>query len=175
MSQTLLFEPAINKGADISECSRYRFTLWRIWDQSKPLAMIIGLNPSTADAVEDDRTIGRCVTFMRREGFGGFYMMNLFAFRATEPKDMKAELEPVGFMNNQWLRHISQDSERIIFAWGCDGGHMGRDKEVIQLFKDANPYCFGLTKEGYPKHPLFLSGDTPLIPFFNHANRNNDT
>ena len=69
----------MEKGAVISECQNYRYSLWRIWDESKPLIGFIGLNPSTADHREDDKTISRCIKFADSWGAGGFYMMNLFA------------------------------------------------------------------------------------------------
>ncbi|GAB3753891.1 DUF1643 domain-containing protein [Spirosoma pomorum] len=164
--QIPLFPSASSKldiGADLSPCEKYRFTLWRIWDSTKPLAMIIGLNPSTANATDDDSTIRRCVGFTRTWGFGGFYMMNLFCYRATEPTDMKQAADPIGEGANAWLVDVASKCQRVVFAWGCHGTHLNRDKEIIELFPDA--YCLGKTKEGHPKHPLYLAANTPLERF----------
>lgn len=80
----------MNKGAKFSDCRKYRYTLWRIWNESEPCVMFIGHNPSTADEKEDDPTIRRCINYSRDWGYGGLYMVNLFAYRATDPKDLIA-------------------------------------------------------------------------------------
>lgn len=74
-------------GANLSECRRYRFSLWRIWDEALPYALFIGLNPSTADETANDPTITRCINFAKDWGYGGIYMANLFAYRATDPSE----------------------------------------------------------------------------------------
>ena len=86
----------MEKDAILSEDRKYRYVLSRIWDKSKPIVMIIGLNPSTADETEDDRTIRRCIKFADSWGYGGVYMLNLFAFRATKPTDMFVVVNPIG-------------------------------------------------------------------------------
>ena len=86
--------------ASMSQCGLYRYTLWRVWDESKPACVFVGLNPSTADASEDDATIRRCVRFAKDWDCGELLMLNLFAFRATRPKDMLAACDPVGEENN---------------------------------------------------------------------------
>ncbi len=163
--QTVLFSLTDgDRGANLSGCTNYRYTLWRIWDKALPLAMIIGLNPSTADANTDDPTIRRCISFMKGFGYGGFYMVNLFAFRATEPAVMKKADFPVGHpFNDEYLKLTTNKVAIVIFAWGTDGHYLNRDREVIAMFPNA--YCFGKTKEGHPKHPLYLASDTLLTPF----------
>ena len=84
----------MKKDAQLSTCRKYRYALWRTWDEAKPQVMIIGLNPSTADETKDDPTITRCINFAKAWGYGGVCMANLFAYRATAPSDVKASIDP---------------------------------------------------------------------------------
>lgn len=146
-----------------SPCRRYRYTLWREWDLTNSgYAMFIGLNPSTADETRDDPTIRRCIDFSKQWGFGALCMTNLFAFRATKPKDMMAHPMPVGPENDNYLVQCARDAGVIVAAWGNNGRLMGRDEEVLKIVDVVD--CFGLTKEGCPSHPLYLSKDCKLVP-----------
>lgn len=143
------------KGAIFSECRIYRYQLWRIWDPSKSYLNVIGLNPSTADETKDDPTIRRCIDFAFRWGFGALYMTNLFAFRATLPRDMKRATEPIGAENDQWIHKTAFSAGKVIAAWGNHGKHLKRDQFVCALVK--NLYCFRLTEvTQMPEHPLYL-------------------
>lgn len=154
----------------LSTSRLYRYDLWRIWDTTKPYALFIGLNPSTADANKDDPTIRRCKRFAFDLGYGGVHMANLFAFRATKRKDMLRVSEPIGWENNGRLNLLAQHAGIIICAWGTDGGHRQRDQEVINMLSGFDLYCLGITKAGYPGHPLYIKADTkPTI--FNISNR----
>jgi hypothetical protein len=155
----------ISTGAFISDCGTWRYSLWRNWDSFNNRKMIIvGLNPSTANAEKDDNTINRCVNFAKRNGCGGIIMLNLFAFRAREPKDMMAATDPVGPQNDVILRHYADLADQMfVAAWGVGGTFKDRDKEVSRMFFGMQ--CFGLTKHGLPRHPLFLKSDSPLISF----------
>ncbi len=153
----------IEKGAQLSECRTWRYVLWRIWDPTKDPVNFYGLNPSTADETTDDATIRRCVGFAKLWGYGGIYMLNLFAFRATQPADMKAAADPVGPDNDRLLRAYHNTSARSVACWGTHGTFQNRDKVVTELLGDL--YCLGTTKDGHPKHPLRLRADTPLQPF----------
>lgn len=146
--------------AVFSACRKYRYALWRMWDESKPYVLFICLNPSTADETRDDPTVTRCIHFARTWGYGGVCMANLFAFRATEPTEMESQLEPVGKDNNQWLMKLAQDAEVVVAAWGNHGRYLGRSKEVASLIPNL---CFlKLNKSGEPAHPLYLNAK--LIP-----------
>jgi hypothetical protein len=140
----------------------HRYALWRIFGTTIPkkIFMVVGLNPSTADELLDDPTVRRCQTFARREGCDALLMTNAFSFRATLPKDMKAYFDPIGPENDAWLRRCADISVIKIAAWGVHGKFLGRDEAVRRLIPDLQ--CFGLTKEGQPKHPLYLRNDTPL-------------
>lgn len=152
----------LKKDASLSTCRKYRFALWRIWDETLPYAMIIGLNPSTADEIEDDPTIGRCIDFAKSWGYGGLCMANLFAYRATDPEDMFKASDPVGAENDQWLINLAKDAGVVVAAWGNDGSYKGRSKEVIQLMPSL--HYLKLNKTGEPAHPLYLKGTLKPVP-----------
>ena len=142
-----------------SPCREYRYSLWREWDMSDSrYAMFVGLNPSTADEVNDDPTIRRCIGFAKAWGFGALCMANAFAYRATDPKVMKAAAFPIGGDNDRWLKSCAAEAGVIIAAWGVHGDHMGRDSQLKLLLPRLQH--LGLTKHGHPKHPLYLRGNT---------------
>jgi len=150
--------------AYFSPCFRYRYLLIREWEQKTKCCFIM-LNPSTADADIDDPTIRRCMSFARREHCGGIAVLNLFAFRATLPGDMKAAEDPVGPENDGYLQMALEECKGpIIAAWGAHGSFRGRDKAVRQMFGD-NLLCLGLTAAGQPRHPLYLKSSSPLRGF----------
>ena len=149
----------MEKSAIFSPCRKYRYTLWRHWGGMfvSGYAMFIGLNPSTADEKVDDPTIRRCIRYAKDWGYAGLCMTNLFAFRATLPEVMKAQVDPIGPDNDMYLLDMASDAEVIIAAWGVNGYYNGRDKEVIGLIK--NLHHLGLSNNGYPRHPLYLKKD----------------
>lgn len=117
--------------------------------------MFIGLNPSTADEKYDDPTIRRCIGYARDWGYAGLCMMNLFAFRATSPDDMRAAEDPVGPDNDRALIDMAEFAGVIVAAWGVHGTHLGRDEEVRKMIPEL--HYLQLTKEGIPGHPLYLA------------------
>ena len=153
------------RAAHISPCGRYRWSLPRIWDSQKPMLGFVMLNPSTADGLEDDPTIRRCIGQAQRRGFGGIIVTNLFAFRATSPDDMKAEDQPVGVWGTEAIISKASESETIIAGWGTHGTHRGRDEEVKALIVELGRplYAVRLTKDGHPGHPLYIPYDTELV------------
>ena len=155
----------IQTGATISPDGLYRYNLWRIWDKAKPYALFIGLNPSTADAKEDDPTIRRCKRFAADWGYGGVHMANLFAFRATKPTDMLHTLDPIGDQNDTYLDALAHNAGVIVCAWGANGGHVQRNKQVIDLLSDYDLCCLGKTKAGHPGHPLYIKANRLLERF----------
>ncbi|MEE4296203.1 MAG: DUF1643 domain-containing protein [Wenzhouxiangella sp.] len=142
-------------GANFSRCRRYRYTLWRRWSDEGPQVMIIGLNPSTADAKHDDPTIRRCTRFARDWGGGGLVVVNLFAYRATYPSDLKAEPEPIGPRNDAWIRRMADQSQIVVAAWGNHGTWLDRADRVRRMLKERLS-CLRLTAAGQPAHPLYL-------------------
>jgi hypothetical protein len=132
------------------------------WSNSKVM-MLIGLNPSPPDEHNDDPTIRRCIRFAMGLGYGSLCMMNLFAYRATDPEEMKNQDDPVGINNDSWLRTVADAADVIVAAWGIHGAYMGRGAIVKSILPPMK--CFGLTKEGHPKHPLYLPSNSMLIEF----------
>lgn len=156
----------IDKGASLSVDRCYRYALWRGWDENwrENFMLVVGLNPSTADENEDDPTIRRCVGFAQRMGYDGVVMANLFAYRATLPADMMVASNPVG-ANDAELLDLAPLAGVIVCAWGTHGSFKNRDKEVARLLSDYRLKCFGTTKAGHPKHPLYLPKTTQLEAF----------
>jgi hypothetical protein len=170
-----LGKPAIYGGPGEGQDGRgaYRYTLWRSWSPSeqgdlleeqparKPgFVQFIGLNPSTATEEVNDPTVKRCMSFAAAWGYDEMVMSNLFAFRATDPKDMKAHPEPIGAENNEWLKTLAESAALVICAWGAHGPHASRDKAVIEILRDIRIFHLGTTSAGHPRHPLYLRAIT---------------
>jgi hypothetical protein len=150
----------------------YRYALTRRWDEAAPLACFIMVNPSTADALTDDPTIRRCSTFARSWGAGGLLVLNLFALRATDPAELRRHPDPVGPDNDHVIRRmlsaVTGRAGWVVAAWGVHGLLAGRDTYTARLVADVygpDLSCLGVTKDGQPRHPLYVHGDTPLTPF----------
>jgi hypothetical protein len=150
------------KGAKFNEDKTHRIFLWRIWDTELPFVLFIGLNPSTADATKDDATIRRCKRFASDNGFGGMYMMNLFSIVSSDPKILLHGNTLVDGYDDE-LKNVASKCKAVVFCWGGFPEAVAREAEVIPMFPDA--LCFGHNADGTPKHPLYLKGDTKLIPF----------
>lgn len=140
------------KGAEFSDDRLYRYVLYRVWDKGLPRVAFIGLNPSTANEQIDDPTIRRVRGFAKNWGYGGFYMLNLFAFVTAHPEELLKCDDPVGD-NDNWLKKIGSLSQDIIFAWGAFKESKDRAKSVIAMFPNAR--CFKKNKDGSPVHPLY--------------------
>lgn len=163
------FPPILRSKAAFSPCRTWRYTLIRVWDLEEPLVMFVGLNPSTADEVQNDPTVRRCMGFAHDWGFGGLLMTNIFAFRATDPKVMKAHPDPVGPENDRYLVQSAREAAIIVGAWGNHGDHLNRDLLLKKLwYAEDLPVlnCLGKTREGQPKHPLYLRRDAELTPYW---------
>lgn len=143
----------------------YRYLLSRKWDASKPQITFVMLNPSTADAYQDDPTLRKCINFAQSLDYGSLKVVNLFAYRATKPCELRKVADPIGLKNNYYIQLATRRASLIIVAWGIHGSFQGRDKVVHNLiYRDQNLYCLGLTKDGYPRHPLYLEKNTiPII------------
>lgn len=154
--------------AKFSTCRKYRYDLLRIWqDDDENIISFIGLNPSTADEVVNDPTVFRCQKRAKSLAFSGMHMLNIFAYRDTDPKGMKKALDPIGQDNDNTLIEVCKRSVKIVCCWGNHGVYLERSSHVRKLltpFADKI-YCLGLNKNGEPKHPLYLSDATPLLVF----------
>jgi hypothetical protein len=142
----------------------YRYTLWRVWNTALPRVAFILLNPSTADAKLDDPTVRRCVGFARAWGFGSLELVNLFAYRATHPRELKTAPDPVGPANDDTILQAVSSAQLIVVGWGTHGGLYGRDRAVLRLLPDS--ICsLGATRDGFPRHPLYLKQATAPVPY----------
>lgn len=148
-----------------SDCEHYRYLLTRVWDEAGPRALFVMLNPSTATEVQNDPTVERCERRARALGFGAFRVTNIFAYRATDPKNMRAQADPVGPLNDAAIEEsvawVGGAGGQIICAWGAHGAHLGRGAAVERLLRGTGRELFhlGLTKAGDPKHPLYIGYD----------------
>lgn len=156
--------------ADISACGRYRYWLERRWSAESP-AVFVMLNPSTADAKIDDPTIRRCVGFAKREGHGGLVVVNLFGWRSSDPRQLARADDPVGPRNPRAIGEAlllgAVTSGRVICAWGSNRMAEPQSAALRRRAADfnVNLMCLAQTKSGAPKHPLYIAGDSPLIPY----------
>jgi len=152
----------MHSSATFSPCRRYRYALWRTWDEARPHVLFIGLNPSTADETQDDPTIRRCMGYARDWGYGGVCVANLFAWRATLPSDLKRAEDPIGPDNDEWLERLAGEAEGVVAAWGNDGAHLGRSTAVKGMLHE--PLCLKLNRSGEPAHPLYLMAGLRPVP-----------
>lgn len=141
-----------------SDCERYRYTLRREWGGGSGGVTFVMLNPSTATEVQNDPTVERCERRARAMGYSAFQVVNIFAFRATDPADMRRAGDPIGPENDAAIVHAARWAGRIICAWGTHGAFMGRGVQVTQMLRQQGHslYHLGLAKGGAPKHPLYI-------------------
>lgn len=139
----------------------WRYQLRRVWDPLSPPVAFVGLNPSTADERHDDPTVRRCIGFAKRWGYGGLIMTNAFAFRATAPREMRAAPDPLGPDNDLHLRAVAAEAPLVVAAWGAGGVFHGRSAYLTSLLGEL--WALGLTKDGEPRHPLYVRGDAQRI------------
>ena len=147
-----------DSGAAFSACRRWRYLLWRCWDRAGPVANFLMLNPSTADEAKLDPTCARARDFAERWGYGALIVTNLFAWRATDPADMKRAGDPVGRSNNQAILRSARQSGLVVCAWGNHGDHLDRAATVAANLRGAGVplHALKITAEGQPSHPLYL-------------------
>lgn len=164
-----------DRGAILSPDGVYRYRLWRIWDDDLAPCAFVMLNPSTADASQDDPTIRRCMGFAKRWGSGGIVVVNLFAVRATDPADLD-RAPPDGLVgpdNDVHLRATFRVVDMVVCAWGAIEASVCANairattvRHVLNLIpREVEVCCLGRTKGGHPRHPLYLRADTPREPF----------
>jgi hypothetical protein len=171
----LRFITDARKGACFDHTNLYRYSLWRRFDAFGNAALcdmcaFIGLNPSTATESVDDSTVKRCIAFAKRWKFNGMIMLNLFAWRATDPIDMKCQANPVGLLNDEAIDQVVSRAGKTVCCWGIHGEFMNRGPELEQrLFRlpgfnigKRKLYHLGLTLHGFPRHPLYVASNTEL-------------
>lgn len=156
----------MERGATISDCGQYRYLLGRGWDANRPRALFVMLNPSTADAEVDDATIRSCIRLCKSWSYGGFEVVNLFAWRATDPRALASAPDPIGPDNDAVIESAIVRNDFTICAWGAHKKAAERAPDVIRVIRDRKTWahCLGRTKAGFPKHPLYIkTGTTPEI------------
>jgi hypothetical protein len=147
----------IQRSAIVSPCARYRYRLARRWGAGEPVVWIM-LNPSAADATADDPTIRKCIGFTARLGHAALIVVNLFAYRATDPNDMRAAADPVGPANDAHIAAAARSGALTICAWGRHGTHRARDQQVLAWLREQGiePVALHINNDGTPGHPLPL-------------------
>lgn len=156
--------PGVATSAVLSDDGRYRYRLTRRWGLGERMAWIM-LNPSTADADVDDPTIRRCMSFARREGYEGIEVINLYAYRATDPRELTRCADPEGALNPAHWDEVLYDHAigMVVAAWGA-----WRPKVpalALSQWHTGGWFCLGTTANGEPRHPLYVRGDTELEPW----------
>ncbi|WP_346236727.1 DUF1643 domain-containing protein [Niabella insulamsoli] len=156
-------------GAHFSPCGNYRYALWRIWDDKKPLVMFIGLNPSTANQDTNDPTITRVCRISRYNGFGGVYMMNCFPFVTPYPEKLQKIPEDIMRINDEWLVKVCIQCSDVVFAWGNFDivPASGRWDRLAKMFPTAK--ALHINKNGSPKHPLYCKTNSKFTSYFHHS------
>lgn len=157
---------SLSRSAEVSECGRYRWWLRRSWKTGGDgkVVCFVMLNPSTADALVDDPTIRRCMGFVRAWGYSTLSVRNLFALRATDPADLLKANEPTGGPRGDLEISAACTADLVIAAWGASVP-FGREKEALSLLSAKPLYCLGKTKQGKPRHPLYVRGDAQPVLF----------
>lgn len=157
----------LENDAAISDCGRYRYLLRRTWDAKKPRALLVMLNPSTADARLDDPTIRSCVRLLSALNYGSLEVVNVFGWRATKPDELLRVADPIGPGNELAVEAAILRCDVVIYAWGAFPPAAQHSIWIRNLVAGRRPaaYCFGKTKDGSPKHPLYIKSGTPLEVF----------
>lgn len=147
-----------SSGAEISPCRKYRYRLWREWEPGITKCTFVMLNPSTADEVNNDPTISRCERRAKQWGYGGIYVVNLFALRSTEPAALYAEADPVGEFNDAAILASARNSGVLVCAWGTHGKLHQRGDKVLEMLRGigVKPHALRINADGSPAHPLYL-------------------
>ncbi|MBS3962578.1 MAG: DUF1643 domain-containing protein [Sandarakinorhabdus sp.] len=153
--------PHWGAGAVFSPCEGYRYALWRVWNPAAPFWTFGMLNPSTADHLKLDPTLTRCANRAETGGAGGMIVWNLFAWRATDPRDMKRAADPVGEANNVIIRQLARLAAVNVAGWGAHGTHREREHRVRAMLaaEGVALHALAFTKAGQPRHPLYLGND----------------
>lgn len=164
--------PLISSGAVFSEDRKYRYRLWRVWDEELPRVLFVMLNPSIADEQREDPTLRRCLGFARSWGFGGLYVGNLFAYVSSRPDDLFGAGDPLGRDNNDHLSAMISECSQLICAWG--------NAPVIKrlggipdwkVLRQAGLYCIRRSKNGFPCHPLYQAITSFPLPYAFNSER----
>ncbi|WP_375688883.1 DUF1643 domain-containing protein [Pseudooceanicola sp. LIPI14-2-Ac024] len=153
--------------ATYSTCETYRYALERSWDPDGPRIAYVMLNPSTASELANDPTVERCERRARAMGYGAFRVVNLFAFRATAPADLRRAEAPEGPGNPGAIAAACDWADMVLAAWGVHGAHRGAGPALAAdlAARGQAMHHLGLTRDGHPRHPLFVAYSTLPAPW----------
>lgn len=151
----------MRSGAEFSPCQKYRYTLYRWWSEEKDATFVM-LNPSTADEIDNDPTVERCQRRAKEMGFGGLKVVNIFAYRSTDPEALYDLDDPIGPMNDQKIVEATENAGIVICGWGDHGGLRDRGQQVLELLKSKGIvlHCLEVNLSGEPRHPLYIPYST---------------
>ena len=153
----------IATGAIFSEDGKYRYALWRVWNPSRPVIGYLGLNSSTAGALNNDPTISRNMIRSDREGYGSMIQVNMHGFITPNPELLLQVEDAIGELNDLYIREMDRLTERQICMWGSFKPVKKRAADVYKML--SNPYCLSVNKDGEPKHSLYVSYDTEMVKY----------
>lgn len=165
---TVTRSPSPDAGAIFSECEQFRYLLWREWRDlsAKPGTVLgCGLNPSTATHLVLDPTMVRFIGFTKRLGYARFEMVNMYGFRSTNPKGLFSAADPIGPDNDRIIAERVAAATIVVVGWGAFPLAAARARRLLELSAGKPLYCLGTTKDGWPRHPLYLRGNAELRPW----------
>ena len=150
-----------------SACETYRYSLTRAWEPEGKRLLYIMLNPSKATELANDPTIERCERRARALGYGGFRACNLFALRETDPAKLRRHEAPEGPRNVDQIREALDWADDVLCAWGVHGVHRDQNDVIRDVLRDSSSpiLVLGLTKEGHPRHPLYMPYSAEPVPW----------
>ena len=154
--------------AIFDQTGQYRYRLGRRWQSKGATVTFIMLNPSTADAAQDDPTLRACIQFAQRWNYSALSVVNLFGYRTPYPRVLKLAAEPVGVENDAHVMRAVDEAETVVLGWGNFGGLLGRDRAILSLLA---PYKHKLhylqrNKSGHPRHPLYIKRTSTMQPYY---------
>ena len=154
-------------GARFSRCRRWRYLLWRCWDETKPVANFLMLNPSTADEFKLDPSCTRARNYAERWGFGALVVTNIFGWRSTDPAALKIVDDPVGRANDGAIINAARQAKLVVCAWGNHGLHEARAQRVKALLDEERiaVHVLRMNGAGQPAHPLYLPSSLKPTPW----------
>lgn len=150
-------------GAIFSDDGQYRYALWRIWSPPRPVIGYLGLNSSTAGALNNDPTISRNMIRSEREGFGGMIQVNMYGFITPNPAVLLQIEDAIGELNDYYIREMDRLTKRQVCMWGSFKPVKLRADDVYKML--SNPYCLGANQDGEPKHSLYVRYDTKMMKY----------
>lgn len=159
-------EEWLDSGAIFSPNQKYRYRLWRTWDETLPRCVFVMLNPSVADATTLDPTARKCIGFAKRWGCGEVELVNAFALVSTDPSVLRSRVpDPVGAQNDSYILKVTANAKHVVAAWSTWSHLHNRGRQLLHLLSGVKLECLGTTIDGYPKHPLYIAYETPLQPY----------